>query len=883
MRNRSVDAAIAGYLAQTIFAMKSRSIAVALAAALVVSSAAPDSFASQLVLNSTGGTASLGSDFTLTGSTVAGPAGTVSIDCPITAVFSGTYAVTYDCAGGSYTFNSNDGTTSVSAPFTAGALVLTASGGGRGGNIHYYYSFSGNFSGTQTTNSVVSAINGESKAAIGPLTSKLGTATACCTATGVNSAYSPVYITDSSFSQLIRSDDLNGTNKQVLGGTGTGAKQFYGPRGVALDSSGRIYVADVYNCRIDRMDDITGANWTTFGTCGSGANQFSTGGLADIAVDSNGRIYVADPGNARIDSFDDMTGANWTTYGTSGSGTDQFIGATGVAVDSSNRIYIPDAGNRRIIRVDDMNGTNWTTLSQSPVINGYIFTFGSPSHIAIDPTTAKIEVADGNNIIRVDDMTGANWVSTNTGNTVQTLSIDDSGTTFLGGMGLAMLDDVATGSGFGTSNMITYPGGIVAVPVPSPVPAVTVAPGNLTYGVQNTGTTSAAQNVVLTNFGEEPLAIGSIGTTGDFSQTNNCPSSLIAGTNCTISVTYAPTKTGPETGALTITDNAFTGTQTVALSGTGTAPIAGIYPSSLTFQTQAINTTSGAQTIFLGNSGTGAMTFSGSGIATTGDFAQTNNCGAALAPGISCAIAVTFTPTVTGADGGSLTITSNAAPITVSLSGTGSSTAPKVAASPESLIFPTELINVKSAIQTVVLKNSGTTSVGISSTSITGNFAKTGTCPLTLGAGKSCTISVTFTPTAAGTRSGVLTFSVSTGAITVALNGTGTSTATGFLTVSPTSVSFPGTAVGDNPDQVVTITNTNGVPSGIRSIAKSGSTTFTITKSCGTTLAAYASCTVDVTFKPTVTGSFTGTLTVSESSGTIHKVPLSGSATVGGN
>ena len=272
-------------------------------------------------------------------------------------------------------FNSNDGTISVSAPFTAGALVLTASGGGRGGNIHYYYSFSGNFSGTQTTNGVVSAINGESKAAIGPLTTYLGSATACCTAAGVNSAYSPVYITDSSFSQLIRSDDLQGTNKQVLGGTGTGAKQFYGPRGVALDSSGRIYVADVYNCRIDRMDDITGANWTTFGTCGSGANQFSTGGLSDIAVDSNGRIYVADPGNGRIDSFDDMTGTNWTTYGTSGSGTNQFIGATGVAVDSSNRIYITDAGNRRIIRVDDITGTNCTTLSQSPVINGYIYTF----------------------------------------------------------------------------------------------------------------------------------------------------------------------------------------------------------------------------------------------------------------------------------------------------------------------------------------------------------------------------------------------------------------------------------------------------------------------------------------------------------------------------
>ena len=188
---------------------------------------------------------------------------------------------------------------------------------------------------------------------------------------------------------------------------------------------------------------------------------------------------------------------------------------------------------------------------------------------------------------------------------------------------------------------------------------------------------------------------------------------------------------------------------------------------------------------------------------------------------------------------------------------------------------------MKSAVQKVVLKNSGTTAVGISAVSIAGNFAKTGTCPLTLYGGKSCTISVTFTPTAAGVRTGLLTFSVSTGAVTVPLSGTGVSTATGFLTISPPSVSFMGYSVGDNPDQIVTISNTNGVPAGIRSISKAGSTTFTITKTCGTTLAAYASCTVDVTFQSSVVGSFSGTLTVSESSGTVHKIPLTGSAVTG--
>ncbi|HWJ41128.1 MAG TPA: choice-of-anchor D domain-containing protein, partial [Candidatus Limnocylindrales bacterium] len=147
--------------------------------------------------------------------------------------------------------------------------------------------------------------------------------------------------------------------------------------------------------------------------------------------------------------------------------------------------------------------------------------------------------------------------------------------------------------------------------------------------------------------------------------------------------------------------------------------------------------------------------------------------------------------------------------------------------------------------------------------------------------GKSCTQNVTFTPTAAGTRTGALTFTLSSGVVTVALTGTGVATATGWLTVSPTSLAFNGYVVGDNPTQSVTVTNTNGVPAGIRAISKSGSTTFTLTKTCGTTLAAYASCTVNVTFTPTVVGTFTGTLTVSESSGTVHKVPLSGTATTG--
>jgi hypothetical protein len=490
-----------------------------------------------------------------------------------------------------------------------------------------------------------------------------------------------------------------------------GRKQFYGPHGVAVDSSGRIYVADTYNCRIVRVNNITGAGWTTAGTCGSGARQFSTGGLTDIALDSTGRIYVADPGNSRIVRFDDMSGTNWTTFGTAGSGTNRLSGAQGVAVDSANRICIPDTGNKRLVRIDNMTGTNWTTLTQSPVIGIYIYSFSSPAHVAIDPA-GRIEVGDGTSVIRVDDMAGTNWVSTNVGTTIEGLSVDVGATTFIagtqssGGAGLAMLDDPKTGAGFNSSNFVSQTGGIYAVPVPLPVPAVTLKPSTLIFAGRNTGTVSPPQDVLLTNFGSAQLDISKIAASGDFSETDNCRPSLDGGSKCTIGVTYEPRKTGKESGTLTISDNAFTGTQTVSLGGTGTAPIASIAPAALSYQPQAIKTTSGPQFVHLTNSGTGPLTFSGSRIATTGDFAQTNNCATALAPKTSCTITVTFTPTVIGARAGALTVTGNIAPLTVSLTGTGASAPPNVAAMPESLIFPTELINVKSAAQTVGLKNS---------------------------------------------------------------------------------------------------------------------------------------------------------------------------------
>jgi Protein of unknown function (DUF1573) len=92
---------------------------------------------------------------------------------------------------------------------------------------------------------------------------------------------------------------------------------------------------------------------------------------------------------------------------------------------------------------------------------------------------------------------------------------------------------------------------------------------NGSTGGQTVGTTSAPQTLTLTNNGTTPLAIASITASGDFAETNTCGSSLAPGASCTITVTFTPTAAGSRTGVVTITDNASSSPQIVALSGTG--------------------------------------------------------------------------------------------------------------------------------------------------------------------------------------------------------------------------------------------------------------------------------------------------------------------------
>src|SRR6266702_230632 len=228
------------------------------------------------------------------------------------------------------------------------------------------------------------------------------------------------------------------------------------------------------------------------------------------------------------------------------------------------------------------------------------------------------------------------------------------------------------------------------------------------------------------------------------------------------------------------------------------APSAGAYlnQTSVSFGNQIIGITSATKTVTLTNNNSLALSINS--IALTGtnaaDFAQSNTCPSGsntLAAGSSCTISLTFTPGASGARSANLTFTDNAAgsPQAVALSGTGVIAAPAVSLNPTSVSFGNQKVGIDSTAQTVTLTNSGTTPLSISSIALTGtnaaDFAQTNTCPAstnTLAAGSSCTISLTFTPGASGTRSANLTLTdnAADSPQVVALTGTGITATTYF-------------------------------------------------------------------------------------------------------
>lgn len=402
---------------------------------------------------------------------------------------------------------------------------------------------------------------------------------------------------------------------------------------------------------------------------------------------------------------------------------------------------------------------------------------------------------------------------------------------------------------------------------------VTATPASLTFASQPVGTSSSAQQVVLNNATSTALTINSIFGGGtdpsSFSQTNNCGTSVAAGSSCTINVTFTPQATGTLTATLNISDSAGNSPQVVTLTGTGTSgPQLTITPSSITFGNQAGGTTSGASTITVSNSGTGTVTFNS--IAITGgnasNFAQTNNCGTTLTQGNSCAIQVTFTPTTAGSYSAAVTLTDNAtnSPQGVSLSGTG--IAP-VTLSSTSLSFGTVLVGSSKNASPVTLTNQMNVALtGITIAASGTGYSQTNTCGTSIAAGATCKITVTFAPTAPGASSGSITITDSANNSPQKITLTGTGEAP--VGLNPASLSFGNVTVGStSAAKTVTVKNNLKTALTVDSVVLAGTDPgdYAETNNCVGTVATGGSCTIDVTFTPKAKGSRPATIEITDS------------------
>jgi hypothetical protein len=214
---------------------------------------------------------------------------------------------------------------------------------------------------------------------------------------------------------------------------------------------------------------------------------------------------------------------------------------------------------------------------------------------------------------------------------------------------------------------------------------VVVSPASLDFGTQLVGATTAPQTVTLTNNNATALAITSIAVVAtappaaatDFAIApgGTCGASLASGASCTVNITFTPSVASAESAKLVFTDADPSSPQFATLTGTGTnsAPVVLLTPTTgLSFGGQLVTTTSSpAKMITLKNNGN--VTLNIMSIASSGDFAETNTCGATLAATMSCSINVTFTPTTTGARSGAITVTddANGSPQSLPLTGTG--------------------------------------------------------------------------------------------------------------------------------------------------------------------------------------------------------------------
>lgn len=288
----------------------------------------------------------------------------------------------------------------------------------------------------------------------------------------------------------------------------------------------------------------------------------------------------------------------------------------------------------------------------------------------------------------------------------------------------------------------------------------------------------------------------------------------------------------------------------------------------LDFGVQLLNTPSAPLMVTVANNTASPLTLNNiifnavTGFANP-DFTETDNCHAAIAPQAVCSFNVIFKPTsAVGGEVTQLDFTDPASGQQYKYFFTGTPGYPAAQLGPASLTFSAQTVGTKSTFQTAFLYDTGTISLNVSSTTVTGPFQIQNSCA-TVPVGTPCQILIVYAPTAAGPQTGVLTVTSNGSAspLTVSLSGTGIAIPTAAL--SPSSLNFPAALPGTtSTSQAITLNNTGTSALTIYSITTGFP--FSQTDNCSSSLAPGASCQINVQFVAPSTNPSAGVLSIND-------------------
>jgi len=389
---------------------------------------------------------------------------------------------------------------------------------------------------------------------------------------------------------------LNFPGSALLYSTLVGGTLADSPAGIAVDGSGDAYVTGYTQSYNFPTANAVQASYSG-GTCGS--NPCPDAFITEVNPQGSALVYSTYLGGRA---------ANWGNGITLDSNTNAYVVGTTTSSDfpaialayQSGPGNTTGLGNAFVSMVEHDNAAGVALTPQELAFgNVNLDTTSNLTSLAVPATVTLLNVGtvplQVTSIITSGDFAETdNCVGTvPAGGGRCTINVTFTPTVLVAETEQLSINDNATGS----PHLVTLTGtGINAATT------VQFTPPSLVFPARTLNTTSAAQIVTMLNNGTSnvPLTITNIVTTGDFAETNNCPStpfSLAVGASCSFYVTFTPTATGTRSGTLTITDNVASGASSVPLTGVGN-PVYNLSSPTLT-QNLLIGTTTTTFTITL--------------------------------------------------------------------------------------------------------------------------------------------------------------------------------------------------------------------------------------------------------------------------------------------